>query len=91
MLQHPWRNESKNPLLFEILQCLDAQGILGLINTSFNTQGEPIVHTDAQAIASAQAMGLDGVVVGVEIRDRCCCSVDSGRRRSKVLLTVVGW
>lgn len=54
---------TQNPLLFEILQCLDAQGILGLINTSFNTQGEPIVHTDAQAVASAQAMGLDGVVV----------------------------
>lgn len=55
---------AQNPLLFEILHYLDAQGILGLINTSFNAQGEPIVHTDAQSVASAQAMGLDGVVVG---------------------------
>lgn len=52
----------QNPLLFEILHCLDAQGVLGLINTSFNVQGEPMVHTPAQALASGKAMGLDGIV-----------------------------
>ncbi|WP_299464547.1 carbamoyltransferase C-terminal domain-containing protein [uncultured Microscilla sp.] len=52
----------QNPLLFEVLHCLDAQGVLGLINTSFNVQGEPMVHTPAQALASGKAMGLDGVV-----------------------------
>lgn len=38
-------------------------GIAGLINTSFNGPGEPIVHSASDAVASARTLGLDGVVI----------------------------
>jgi len=37
--------------------------IAGLINASFNGPGEPIVHTRADALACAQRLRLDGVVL----------------------------
>lgn len=37
--------------------------IAGLINTSFNGPGEPIVHTRADALGCAQRLGLDSVVI----------------------------
>ena len=36
-------------------------------NTSFNAQGEPIVHTEDQAQKSAKAMGLDGVLINEKL------------------------
>lgn len=38
-------------------------GVAGLINTSFNGPGEPIVNSPSEAIASARTLGLDGVVI----------------------------
>jgi len=38
-------------------------GIAGLINTSFNGPGEPIVHRPGDALACAHRLGLDGVVI----------------------------
>ena len=38
-------------------------GIKALINTSFNIQGEPIIHTIEDAKNSARIMNLDGVVL----------------------------
>lgn len=38
-------------------------GIKALINTSFNIQGQPIVHTEAQAMEAMYSMGLDGLVL----------------------------
>lgn len=38
-------------------------GIAGLINTSFNGPGEPIVHRPGEALETAARLGLDGVVV----------------------------
>ena len=62
------RDSSQNPLMFYLLTHLEKQhGILALINTSFNAQGEPIVHTQAQALASGQAMGLDGVLLNEKL------------------------
>ncbi len=56
------RNE--NPFLFDLLTVLSEQyGIKALINTSFNRQGDPIVHTPEQAINSAKEMNLDGLVL----------------------------
>jgi carbamoyltransferase len=56
--------ESDNPFLFALLQHLDKQhGIKTLINTSFNAGGEPIVHTEEDALKSAKKMQLDGVVL----------------------------
>lgn len=42
--------------------------IAGLINTSFNGPGEPMVHTRADALACAQRLGLDGVVIDGALR-----------------------
>ncbi len=38
-------------------------GIAGLINTSFNGPGEPIVHRPEDALPCAHRLGLDGVVI----------------------------
>ncbi len=53
-----------NPFIFDLLSYLDEEyGIKALINTSFNAGGEPIVHTEQDALASAKQMKLDGVVL----------------------------
>ena len=53
-----------NPFLFDLLELLDSKyGLKALINTSFNRRGEPIVHTPKDALSSANAMKLDGVVI----------------------------
>lgn len=41
-----------------------------LINTSFNTRGEPIVNSAEDAIRSADAIGVDFLVVGDMLLDR---------------------
>ena len=38
-----------------------------LINTSFNTRGEPIVNTADEAIRSAAAIGVDFLVIGDDL------------------------
>ncbi|MDX8337702.1 carbamoyltransferase C-terminal domain-containing protein [Draconibacterium sp. IB214405] len=56
--------ETDNPFLFALLKRLDEKyGIKALINTSFNAGGEPIVHTEEDALRSAKEMQLDGVVI----------------------------
>lgn len=57
-------NEEENPFMFHLLTLLQQKyGIIALINTSFNAQGEPIVHTAEQALQSARKMNLDGIVI----------------------------
>ncbi|MCS3923592.1 carbamoyltransferase C-terminal domain-containing protein [Methanosalsum natronophilum] len=41
----------------------EEHGIPGLINTSFNQKGEPIVHNPSEALRVGARMGLDGVVI----------------------------
>jgi carbamoyltransferase len=41
-----------------------------LINTSFNTRGEPIVNSADDAVRSAEALGVDFLVVGDALFDR---------------------
>jgi carbamoyltransferase len=56
--------EEENPFMFRLLRHLYEQyHILALINTSFNVQGEPIVHTTEEAFISAKKMQLQGVVI----------------------------
>lgn len=53
-----------NPFIYSLLDYLEKNyGVKALINTSFNKRGEPIVHTVENAIASANNMKLDGVVL----------------------------
>ena len=55
--------ENENPFMYRLLKYLsDNHGIMALINTSFNVQGEPIVHTKDDAFRSAKQMKLDALV-----------------------------
>jgi carbamoyltransferase len=45
----------------------DQYGIPCLINTSFNRPGEPIVHTQDQALEAAWEMGVDALVLDNEL------------------------
>jgi carbamoyltransferase len=55
---------AENDFLYNLLQILSNDyGIYGVINTSFNLQGEPILHYPQNAVAVAAKMGIDGVVV----------------------------
>ncbi len=60
--------ESDNPFMYRLLSYLyDRHQVLGLINTSFNVQGQPIVHTAADAIETSLKMGLDGLVLNHQL------------------------
>lgn len=53
-----------NPFIYDLLALLEFKYELkAVINTSFNRQGEPIVHTQEQAVESARSMNLDGIVI----------------------------
>ena len=58
----------QNPFLFDLLTYLDERyNVKALINTSFNTTGEPIVHTETDARKSAGQMQLDALVLNGNI------------------------
>lgn len=53
-----------DPFLEALLRSLwHRHRVAGLLNTSFNGPGEPIVHTRADALACARTLKLDGVVI----------------------------
>jgi carbamoyltransferase len=55
----------------DVLSALEASGADPvLINTSFNGRGEPIVNSADDAIRSAEAIGVDFLVVGDMLLDR---------------------
>ncbi len=57
-------SKTDNPFLFDLLSLLDKiYNVKALINTSFNSQGEPIVHTEKDALQAAKKMKLDSVVL----------------------------
>ncbi len=56
-------NREDNPFLWDLLTYLYKYGVLGLINTSFNFRGKPIVHFESQAYEQAREMNLDGLVI----------------------------
>jgi carbamoyltransferase len=60
---------NNNPFLFDLLEYLDAHyEVKALINTSFNTRGEPIVHTEKDALKSAKKMELDALVLNGKLQ-----------------------
>ena len=60
--------KSFNPFMYSLLDFLDRNHqVKALVNTSFNRQGEPIVHTAKEALASAKVMELDAVVINGEL------------------------
>ncbi|MFP4024960.1 MAG: carbamoyltransferase C-terminal domain-containing protein [Thiohalospira sp.] len=57
-------NRSDNPFMYDLLKLLDEKhGVKALINTSFNKKGEPIVHSEDDALRSAKEMQLNAVVL----------------------------
>lgn len=57
-------DEKDNPFMYQLLKYLfEEYGALALINTSFNIQGEPIIHHHHSAFESAKQMNLDAVVI----------------------------
>ena len=56
--------KSQNPFLYDLLEYLDDKfEIKALINTSFNANGEPMVHTTDDAEKAARKMDIDGLVL----------------------------
>ena len=61
-------SRQQNPFVFDLLTYLDENfNIPALINTSFNSKGEPIVQTLEQALYSAKSMKLDAVVLNYQL------------------------
>ncbi|MEN8116809.1 MAG: carbamoyltransferase C-terminal domain-containing protein [Bacteroidota bacterium] len=53
-----------NQFMYDLLTHLNEKyGVKALINTSFNSKGEPIVHSLNDAEKAAKRMGLDGIVL----------------------------
>ncbi|MGC4750162.1 carbamoyltransferase C-terminal domain-containing protein [Micromonospora sp. DT201] len=52
-----------------IEQVREATGTGVVLNTSLNRRGEPLVHTGAQAVDTAAAIGLDALLVGDVVID----------------------
>ena len=63
------KNKELEPIYAILKRMWDKYEIPCLINTSFNGPGEPIVHTDEDAIRSATKLGLDFVLIDNKIVD----------------------
>lgn len=58
-----WETDKQNRLLYAILREVERRyGMKALINTSFNSKGEPIVSNRNLALNSAKEMHLNGVI-----------------------------
>ncbi|WP_163715808.1 carbamoyltransferase C-terminal domain-containing protein [Mangrovibacterium lignilyticum] len=63
-------NRDQNPYLWDLLTVLDEKyDIKALINTSFNKKGDPIVHTESDALKAANKMGIPGIVLNGKFRN----------------------
>jgi carbamoyltransferase len=57
-------SKKENEFMYKLLHYLYSNhNILALINTSFNIQGEPIVHFFESALQVAKEMKIDGIVI----------------------------
>ena len=63
-----------SPLFHQLIEAFhQVTGVPVLLNTSFNTAGEPVVCTPADALATARRAGLDVLVIGravIDLADR---------------------
>ncbi|WP_306172041.1 carbamoyltransferase C-terminal domain-containing protein, partial [Burkholderia pseudomallei] len=58
-------NRAQHPLYYDLLNEFDAlTGVPVLVNTSFNTRGEPIVRTPRDALECFWTSPLDALVIG---------------------------
>ena len=58
-------NRTQNPLYYDLIRAFAARtGVPVLVNTSFNTRGEPIVCTPRDALECFWTSPLDALVIG---------------------------
>ncbi|WP_250520466.1 carbamoyltransferase C-terminal domain-containing protein [Caballeronia sp. NCTM1] len=58
-------NRAQHPLYYDLLAAFKARtGVPVLVNTSFNTRGEPMVNTPRDALESFWTSPLDALVIG---------------------------
>jgi carbamoyltransferase len=58
-------NRRQNPVYYDLLKAFQARtGVPVLVNTSFNTRGEPLVCTPRDAVESFWTSPLDALVIG---------------------------
>ncbi len=58
-------NRAQNPLYYDLIKAFAARtGVPVLVNTSFNTRGEPIVCSPRDAVESFWTSPLDALVIG---------------------------
>ncbi|MEZ2352449.1 carbamoyltransferase [Caballeronia sp. RCC_10] len=58
-------NRSQHPLYYDLLAAFKARtGVPVLVNTSFNTRGEPMVNSPRDAVESFWTSPLDALVIG---------------------------
>ena len=58
-------NRAQNPRYYDVLRAFERRtGVPVLINTSFNTRGEPIVCTPRDAVECFWTSPLDALVIG---------------------------
>jgi carbamoyltransferase len=58
-------NRSQHPLYYDLLAAFKQRtGVPVLVNTSFNTRGEPMVNTPRDALESFWTSPLDALVIG---------------------------
>lgn len=61
-------NETENPMYYRLIKAFyEITGVPILVNTSFNTNGEPLVETDEQALATFNRSPIDILVLNGKI------------------------
>jgi len=64
-------NRAQHPLYYDLLRAFQARtGVPVLVNTSFNTRGEPIVCTPRDAVECFWSTPLDALVIGSFLLDK---------------------
>ncbi|MCA1666135.1 MAG: carbamoyltransferase, partial [Thermomicrobia bacterium] len=67
-------NHSQNPAYYDLLKAFQARtGVPVLVNTSFNTRGEPVVCTPRDAIECFWTSPLDALVIGPFLLEKSGC------------------
>ena len=66
-------NRQQHPLYYDLLKAFQSRtGVPVLVNTSFNTRGEPIVCTPRDAVESFWTSPLDALVIGSFLLEKPC-------------------
>jgi carbamoyltransferase len=67
-------NRAQHPLYYELLKAFQRRtGVPVLVNTSFNTRGEPIVCSPRDAVESFWTSPLDALVIGTFLLEKKKC------------------